>query len=77
MNNWYRYRFDIKGEKNNQYRLEFIGYKTHASVFACLQFCHSPTQPQLELEIDLILGRNPHHPTHTGTFKALPDNVGS
>jgi hypothetical protein len=26
--------------------------------------CHSPTQPQLELELDLIMGRNPpHHPT--------------
>ena len=22
-------------------------------------FCHSPTQPQLELELDLIMGRNP------------------
>jgi hypothetical protein len=28
--------------------------------------CHSPTQPQLELELDLIMGRNPlpTHPTH-------------
>ena len=41
------------------------------------QNCHSPTQPQLELELDLIMGRKPPHPTHTGTFKALPDNVGS
>ena len=37
--------------------------------------CHSPTQPQLELVLDLIMGRNPPH--HTGTFKALPDNLGS
>ena len=43
-------------------------------------YCHSPTQPQLELELDLIMGRNPPpppHPTHTGTFKALPGNMGS
>jgi hypothetical protein len=25
-------------------------------------FCHIPTQPQLELELDLIMGRNPPHP---------------
>jgi hypothetical protein len=25
--------------------------------------CHSPTQPQLELELDLIMGRNPPPPT--------------
>jgi hypothetical protein len=37
-------------------------------------FCHSPTQPQLELELDFIMGMNPSHP---GTFKALPDNLGS
>ena len=42
-------------------------------------YCHSPTQPQLELVLDLIMGRNPpHQPTHpTGTFKALPDILGS
>ena len=30
-----------------------------------LMNCHSPTQPQLELVLDLIMGRNqpPHHPT--------------
>ena len=53
--------------------------------------CHSPTQPQLELELsqpnststgvelDLIMGRNPPHPPHptppTGTYKAPPDNL--
>ena len=37
--------------------------------------CHSPTQPQHELELDLIMGRNPPHPT--GTIKALPGNLGS
>ena len=26
--------------------------------------CHSPTQPQLELELDLIMGRNPPTPPH-------------
>jgi hypothetical protein len=27
--------------------------------------CHSPTQPQLELELDIIMGRKPPlHPTH-------------
>ena len=42
----------------------------------CLN-CHSPTQPQLELELDLVMGRKPPpHPT-TGTFKALPGNLGS
>ena len=41
-------------------------------------YCHSPTQHQLELVLDLIMGRNPPHPTHQpGTFKALPDNLGS
>jgi hypothetical protein len=40
--------------------------------------CHNPTQPQLELEHDLIMGRNPPPPPHTpGVFKALPDNIGS
>jgi hypothetical protein len=40
-------------------------------------YCHSPTQLQLELELDLIMGRNPPYPTHPGTFKALPGNLGS
>ena len=39
-------------------------------------FCHSPTQPQQELELDLIMSRKPPT-THPGTFKALPDNLGS
>ena len=40
--------------------------------------CHSPTQPQHELVLDLIMGRNPPTPPpHTGTFKALPGNLGS
>ena len=40
--------------------------------------CHSPTQPQLELALDLIMGRNPPtHPPPPGTIKALPDNLGS
>ena len=26
-----------------------------------LFYCHSPTQPQHELELDLIMGRNPPH----------------
>jgi hypothetical protein len=47
------------------------------SAFYLLEFishlcCHSPTQPQLELELDLIMGRPP---THAGTFKALPGNL--
>ena len=43
-----------------------------------MSICHNPTQPQHELELDLIMGRKPpthHH--HTGTFKALPGNLGS
>ena len=41
-------------------------------------FGHSPTQPQHELVLDLIMGRNPPHPTTPpGTFKALPGNLGS
>ena len=36
--------------------------------------CPSPTQPPHELELDLIMGRNP---PPTGTFKALPGNLGS
>jgi hypothetical protein len=40
--------------------------------------CHSPTQPQHELELDLIMGRNPPPTTPpTGTFKALPGKLGS
>ena len=39
--------------------------------------CHSPTQPQHELELDLIMGRKPPPSTHTGTFNALPGNLGS
>ena len=40
--------------------------------------CHSPTQPKHELELDLIMGSNPPHTTTTtGTFKALPGNLGS
>ena len=47
-------------------------------------YCHSPTQPQHELEHDLIMGRKPPYSRsvlhlitvvyHPGTFKALPDN---
>ena len=42
-------------------------------------YCHSPTQPKLELVLDLIIGRKPppHPPHQTGTFKALPGNIGS
>ena len=40
-------------------------------------YCHSPTQPQHELELDLIMGRNPTPATTTGTSKALPGNLGS
>ena len=47
------------------YRLDLIQYD-----------CHSSTQPQHELELDFIMARNPPHPT-TGTFKALPGNLGS
>ena len=39
--------------------------------------CHSPTQPQPELELDLIMGRNPPPPPHAGTFKELSGNLGS
>ena len=28
------------------------------------KFCHSPTQPQHELEVDLIMGRKPPTPTN-------------
>ena len=43
------------------------------------QYCHSPTQPQLELVLDLIMGRKPPTtpPPPPGTFKALPGNLGS
>jgi hypothetical protein len=30
--------------------------------------CHGPTQPQLELELDLIMGRNPPHPRRNFFF---------
>jgi hypothetical protein len=46
-------------------------------LFVISGHCHSPTQPQLELELDLIIGRKPPPPHHTGTFKALPGNLGS
>ena len=57
---------------------EFV-FKTFCATCITLcnlkrSFCHSPTQPQLDLVLDLIMGRNP---PHTGTFKALPDNLGS
>ena len=41
-----------------------------------IAFCHSPTQPQHEL---VLMGRNPPTPPHppTGTFKAIPGNLGS
>ena len=51
--------------------------QNHVLMYDEFYNCHSPTQPQLELELDLIMGRNPPPPYHTGTFKALPDNLGS
>jgi hypothetical protein len=30
--------------------------------------CHSPTQPQHELELGLIIGRKPHTPHTTSNF---------
>jgi hypothetical protein len=45
--------------------------------------CHSPTQPNLKVGIDKVMGwptpPTPHHTTHppTETFKALPGNPGS
>ena len=39
--------------------------------------CHSPTQPNLKVGIDKVMGwPTPHHPP-TETFKALPGNPGS
>jgi hypothetical protein len=43
-------------------------------MFNCCFCCHSPTQPQHELELELIMGRNPPTP---GTFKALPGHLGN
>ena len=38
--------------------------------------CHSPTQPQHELELNLIMGsQDPTH--HPGTFEELTGNLGS
>ena len=74
---------------------ELCPYKAIGCTFLhvqteCCRFkdcCHSPTQPQHELELDFIMGRNPPYchcvPHHiatvypTGTFKALPGNLGS
>jgi hypothetical protein len=39
-------------------------------------FCNSPTQPQHEMELDIIMGRNSPTPPPTGTFKALTGNIG-
>ena len=43
--------------------------------------CHSPTQPQLELEWDIIMSWQNLAPAPVrhppGTFKALPGNIGS
>ena len=44
---------------------------------AARKYCHSPTQPQLELVFDLIMGRDPPTTPPPGTFKALPGNLGS
>jgi hypothetical protein len=38
---------------------------------------NSTSTPQLELELDLIMGRKPPTTPPPGTFKALPDNLGS
>jgi hypothetical protein len=53
---------------------KFCIRKSNKYLFFC---CHSPTQPQLEFELDLLMGRKPPTPPHPGTFKALPDNLGS
>jgi hypothetical protein len=42
--------------------------------------CHSPTQTQQELELDIIIGMEPNHIScgnSTETFKALAGNLGS
>ena len=43
--------------------------------------CHSPTQPQLKLEVTKEWVGPPPHPTHppttSKTFRALPGNLGS
>ena len=49
---------------------------SYLMLYKLTGYCHSPTQPQLELELDLIMGRKPPPPP-PGTFKALPDNLGS
>jgi hypothetical protein len=36
-------------------------------VIVPFKYCHSPTQPQLELELDLMMGRKPPPTHHPGT----------
>jgi hypothetical protein len=64
----------LKKEKRKKRKTTQNKWKTNQSTKINLIGCHSQTQPQLELELDLIMGRNPPQP---GTFKALPDNLGS
>ena len=35
------------------------GDQDNMTIFKLEKYCHSPTQPQHELELDLIMGRNP------------------
>ena len=50
-----------------------IGFFLHCRTLV-FNSCDSPIQPQHELELDLIMGRNP--PPHpTATFKALPGDL--
>jgi hypothetical protein len=46
-----------------QLKERFILNLIQISTTTMVSSCHSPTQPQLELELDLIMGRNPPHPT--------------
>ena len=56
-----------------------LGVAAERSVHYFCDYCHSPTQPQLELLLDFKMGRKPPTtpPPPPGTFKALPDNLGS
>ena len=38
-----------------------------------LKYCHSPTQPQHELELDLIMGRNPPPTCFNLNYRKIED----
>ena len=64
------------GELLSSYLLFLAANAMPGALFLTLikvQFCHSPTQPQYKLRVTQYWVRT--HPT--GTFKALPGNLGS